>query len=922
MELLPYLIAGLVTGSIYGLTATGLVLTYKTSALFNFGHGATAAVAAFLFYSLHVTHGMAWPLAAAISVLVLGPVLGLGFEVLARSLTDAPLVSRVTATVGVLIVVQAVIGVIYGTSHGTLRQVDQFLPTHPFHVGGTIVRGYQLIIIGITLVAAGSLWLFFRVARTGVAMRAVVDNADLLDLSGTNPVRVRRLAWMIGTCFACASGVLLSPLLAQLEAINLTLMVVTAFGAAAIGGFTNIPMTYVGGLLIGIGQALCTKYFNEGFLSGLAAALPFVVLFGVLLVTPKSRLTEHQSTARLVTGRRMPWPVQALLGLATLVVLGLVPSMFPDNINDWSNGLAYVLVFLSLGLLVRTSGQVSLAHVSFMAIGAAAMSNLAVDHGVNWWVALVLSGLIAIPIGALLAIPAIRLSGLYLALATFGFGILLQYMFYSEDYMFGAFGLGLTLPRPAGLDSDTSWYYLMVVLTVVTALGMLAITRSRLGRLLRSMTDSPTGLATAGAAINVTRVLVFCLSAFIAAAAGALQGATVTFVSGDSYQPLLSLILFVTVVVSVGRDPWYAVIAAFVVFVLPTLPLVFTQSVNTSSYITIVIGLMALFIGYRPAFVALTERIPIPSFRTGPVPAAAGGGAHAGHAASARPAVPAGSLDVTDLRVQFGGLVAVDGVTLSAPTGRITGLIGPNGAGKTTTFNACSGLNRPTSGTVLLDGSDARHLGPSARARKGIGRTFQKMELFDSMSVRENVAMGAEASHAGNNPLSHLRESTAARRETEAVAAELIALCGLEDVADLAVGSLSTGQRRLVELARCLAGPFHILLLDEPSSGLDRVETERFAQVLTQVVKDRGVGILLVEHDMSLVTSICDYVYVLDFGRPVFEGTVAEVMASPIVKAAYLGGDDLVDELDKIQATVDAGVDAGPAGIATEEVHP
>ena len=842
MELLPYLLAGLVTGSVYGLTATGLVLTYKTSGVFNFGHGATATIAAFLFYTLTVSQDLSWPIAAAVCVFVLGPILGLGYELLARSLTDAPLVSRVTATVGVLIVVQAALGIIYGTSSGTLRQVDQFLPTGSFEIGDTRIRAFQLIIIGISLAATIALWLFFRISRTGTAMRAVVDNADLLDLSGTNPVKVRRLAWMIGSSFACAAGVLLAPLLAQIDGITLTFMVVTAFGAAAIGAFTNIPLTYLGGLAIGIAQALCTKYISDGFWTGLAPALPFLVLFVVLLVMPKRKLVEHQSTARITTGRRAPWPVQAVLGVATIVVLLLAPSLFPDAITNWTTGLCYLMVFLSLGLLVRTSGQVSLAHVSFMAIGVCAMSYLVNEQGLNWWLALLLSGAVAIPVGALLAIPAIRLSGLYLALATFGFGILLQFMFYTEDFMFGSFGAGLMIPRPsAGFESDRSFYYLMVALAVVTAVAMLVITRSRLGRLLRSMTDSPTGLSTAGASINVTRVLVFCLSAFIASVAGALHGATVTFVSGDSYQPILSLILFVTVVVSIGRDPWYAVIAAFVVFVFPSLPLVFTQGPNIGGYITIAIGLLALFIGFRPAMVAMFARLPLPTFGTGKE-TATGARKSAAVQPSERPAVRAGSLEVDNLRVQFGGLVAVDGVTISAPTGRITGLIGPNGAGKTTTFNACSGLNRPTSGTVVLDGNDAGRVGPAARARRGLGRTFQQMELFDSMTVRDNVAMGAEASRAGTNPLTHLASSRATRNEIDAITAESIALCGLDDIADRAVGDLSTGQRRLVEIARCLAGPFHLLLLDEPSSGLDRVETARFAEVLTRVVKDRGVG--------------------------------------------------------------------------------
>jgi ABC-type branched-subunit amino acid transport system ATPase component len=249
-------------------------------------------------------------------------------------------------------------------------------------------------------------------------------------------------------------------------------------------------------------------------------------------------------------------------------------------------------------------------------------------------------------------------------------------------------------------------------------------------------------------------------------------------------------------------------------------------------------------------------------------------------------------LEVSDLRVTFGGNVAVDGFSLSAPTGRITGLIGPNGAGKTTTFNACSGLLRPRDGHVRLDRHDITRCGPSARARRGLGRTFQRMELFDSLSVHDNVAIGWEGSRAGLNPLSHLLATRAHKRAMERATTHALALCELGDVADRPVGSLSTGQRRLVELARCLAGPFQILLLDEPSSGLDQVETERFGRILKRVVEERGVGILLVEHDMSLVMDVCEQIYVLDFGKPLFDGPPSEVLHADIVRAAYLGTDD------------------------------
>jgi ABC-type branched-subunit amino acid transport system ATPase component len=254
-----------------------------------------------------------------------------------------------------------------------------------------------------------------------------------------------------------------------------------------------------------------------------------------------------------------------------------------------------------------------------------------------------------------------------------------------------------------------------------------------------------------------------------------------------------------------------------------------------------------------------------------------------------------GGLEVRDLGVHYGGIAAVEHASLAVPAATITGLIGPNGAGKTTTFNACSGLVRPDHGDVLLDGHAVTRRSPSARARSGLGRTFQRMELFDSLSVRENVAMGWEGSRAGPNPLGHLRARRAEQREAVRRSWEAMELCDIAVLADTPAGSLSTGHRRLVELARCLAGDYHVLLLDEPSSGLDAGETARFGQILTRVVRGRGIGILLVEHDMELVMDVCQRIYVLDFGRMIFEGTPAEVRGSPLVRAAYLGDDEVED---------------------------
>jgi ABC-type branched-subunit amino acid transport system ATPase component len=248
-------------------------------------------------------------------------------------------------------------------------------------------------------------------------------------------------------------------------------------------------------------------------------------------------------------------------------------------------------------------------------------------------------------------------------------------------------------------------------------------------------------------------------------------------------------------------------------------------------------------------------------------------------------------LAVQGLTVRFGGNTAVADVSFQAPLGEITGLIGPNGAGKTTTFNACSGLVRPSSGTVSLFGHDVTGRPPAMRARAGLGRTYQRMDLFDSLSVEENVALGLEARLAGSNPLKQLLCPPFERSRVRAVTEDVLELCGLEPLRREPAGALSTGQRRLVDLGRVLSGDFSFLLLDEPSSGLDSVESRRFGEIVTQVVAERGCGVLLVEHDMELVMSICTYLYVLDFGELIFQGTPADVRASSVVRAAYLGSE-------------------------------
>jgi ABC-type branched-subunit amino acid transport system ATPase component/branched-subunit amino acid ABC-type transport system permease component len=893
-DLLPFIISGIATGAIYGLAGGGLVLSYKTSGIFNFGYGALATAAVYVFYWMHVDHGIDWKLSMVVSVLLVGPLLGLLMEQIARRLAPQSTAMKVVGTIGLILVVQGLGTIWYGPDP---LAVPQFLPKGDefFSAGDVNVKYSYVIVTAVATIAVIALYLMFRLTRIGLAMRAVVDDPDLLASKGTDPVRVRRVAWIISSTLAALSGVLVVPF-TGLEPIILTFLVVQAFGAAAIGTFSSIPRTFIGGILIGIVSDLSKKYvLDVDWLAGLPASLPFIVLFVVLLVTPRRKLVPATRTEnRPPLLWHAPARVRVIGSVAVLAFLAYVPVFAGTKLSYFTLGLTQMILFLSLGLLLRTSGQVSLCQSIFAGAGAAVFSQFTVQLDIPWMLALVLAALIVVPIGAFVAIPAIRLSGLFLALATFGFAIMFERLFYPLDFMFTSYGNGRVMPRPSIAESDERFYFVVLGFVVVAALAVFGIHRSRLGRMLRGMADSPMSVSVMGLSTNVTRVIVFCISAFMAAVAGILYGVSVNIATeGDKYYSAFNSLILVAALTLApfASAPWYAVFAGLTA-VIPA----YLTGANTTNWMTVVFGFFAVVIGMEGGPHSMPPRIGDWFWRFGKRRDRRA--EHRPATAPLEPAIVAGEregLRVDGLTVRFGGLVAVHDLSLHAPTGRITGLIGPNGAGKTTTFNACFGLNRPSSGTIYIDGRDVSRLGPAARSRRGLGRTFQIVELCDSLTVAENVALGREAGMAGANVRHQLMATSDEVAQTEQAAWSAMELCGIAHLADRQAGGLSTGERRLVELARCLAGPFHILMLDEPSSGLDHDETLEFGEVLRAVVRDRGVGILLVEHDMSLVLSVCSYLYVLDFGRLIFEGDVEAVTRSPEVQAAYLGS-ELLEE--------------------------
>ena len=593
--LLPFIIIGLVSGAVYGMAAVGLVVSYQTSGVFNFAYGALATVAAYLFYFLHVQHDIPWPLALLICTLGLSALLAWPLERFGERLGRQSLVLQVVSTVGILVLVEAVATQLYGANE---QQFPPFLPTSTLSIFGTEVQWQQIAIIAIAVAMTGGLFLILHTTRIGKAMRAVVEDPDLLALCGSSPNIARTYAWFIGSVLATLSGVLLAPML-TLDASVLTLLAINAFGAVVIGRLTSLGRSWIGGLAIGVGAAVLTKFFTgQSILTGLPPALPFVVLFAAVLIFARSRSLGESGRPGARTNDGIVGSLPNVIALcALLAVLAVVPAFVGVRLSVWTDGLTEVILFISLGLLVRTAKQISLCQVGFAAIGAVVFSKLTVELHLPWGIALVLGGLAVVPVGALIAVPALRLSGLYLGLATLGFGITLQQMFYQSSWMFGTTEAGLTMPvpnvSPFNDASGVGYYYLVLgILVLIVGLSALLV-KGRFGRLLSGQSELPFVMLTSGGSRNVGLVLIFCLSAFIAGISGALSGSAIGVVTGSNFDPTSALLDFAVVVISVGSLPWYALIPGLTIGVLSGY---FTSNTLTDS-LGVLFGASAIAVG-------------------------------------------------------------------------------------------------------------------------------------------------------------------------------------------------------------------------------------------------------------------------------------------------------------------------------------
>ncbi len=562
-EFLRLTILGLCTASIFALAASGLVLTYTTTGIFNFAHGAIGMLGAFAYWQLQVAWGWPVPLALAIVILGLAPALGLVLERgIMRGLHDAPETVRIVVTISLLVLLLGLGMWIWSPQEP--HPPSQLFPGERLSLLGVRVSWHQAsgVIVAVG-VAIGLRLLLYR-TRVGLDMRASVDSRPLAMLHGVRPNRSAGFAWAISCSLAALAGILIAPTFGSLSHVNLTLLIVSAYAAAMVGRLRSLPLTVVGAVLIGLSDSYAIGYIpsDNAYFSTFRFVIPVVVLFVVLLVLPNPQLRTRAASASREDIPLPSWRTAFLTAGTVIATTAVVASLLSDaDALRASKIFGIALIALSLIPLTGFAGQVSLCQMSFAAIGAIVMAH----HGQGGDPkGLLYAAVICGVVGALVALPTLRLSGIYLALATAAFAVFLDRWFFTlPAFHVGPleikiFDLGVIAVRPLdlpGLDTTSRPTYLVVLSVAFAVLYLLVVTvrRSGFGQRLLAMKDSPAACATLGLDVTRLRLAVFALSASIAGVGGALYAGTLGSLGYERFNLFESLpLLLIAVVGGIG----------------------------------------------------------------------------------------------------------------------------------------------------------------------------------------------------------------------------------------------------------------------------------------------------------------------------------------------------------------------------------
>ncbi|MFI1051674.1 branched-chain amino acid ABC transporter permease/ATP-binding protein [Streptomyces griseoruber] len=873
-------LAGLAVGGAAALTGIGLIVTHRATGVLNFAHGAIAMVCAYALRQCVVEWG--WPLwlGAVATLLFLAPAIG----VLLERFVFRPLAvlgndpaRTLVASIGVFVLLVGGAALVWG--QGARDDAPELVPADPWG---------QLAVV---LVLAAGVGAVIRWTRFGRELRAVVDDRELAVLGGVDADRVAAAGWAFGSFTAGVTGVLLAPYV-RLDPYGLPLLVMEVLAVAVAARMRSLPVAVAVALGIGIAQSQLTRLHPSGWAAPLVQAvganLFVVALLVAALVLPGVGAPRDAPPAPVGTRVRTPpgaWGVAAVLFLLPLGFAG-------SDLHTAVQVPALGVILLSLVVVTGRGGQISLGQAAYAGLGALFTALLAAGRfpglpRLPELTAPAVAVLLVAPLGLLTGWPAIRRHGLALALATFAVGVGVSRFVFAQPYATADLSLG----RPAGFEGDRAYYVLELALLALALLATRALRRGRTGRALAAMRDHEPGASAAGVRVPSLKLLAFVVGAALAALGGALLGMGLRAFDATAYDPVRGLLWFAAVVVLGADNTLGALVAAAL--------LVGLDAGARGGVAAALVGVLAALTGrfpdgpyealraawarvearrrgvLTPLGVRVRKRLvpraaavspvtaPPHAHETVPTPSAPDRRPPRRTSRAARAPAPL-LLAARHLQARYGGFTALDGVGLDVPAGRVTAVVGPNGAGKSTLFHCLAGTLRPVRGQVLFAGRDITRRPAHARTRLGVARTFQQLAVFPSLTVAENVRVGAEQGRRGG---------------PEAVERAL-ALFGLDGpVRARPAAGLPTGTLRRVELARACAGGPRVLLLDEPAAGLDTDEVSALARILRALAAE-GTALLVVEHDLDLVAGLADVVHVMAAGRIVASGPPDRVLGS------------------------------------------